>query len=240
MVREELETLAAAAGVDLQIETIPLGSIQLSACRGCRSCFDRGEDTCPVKDDMKSVREKMRAADGLLVASPVYVDDVSGLVKSWIDRTAYACHRPEYGGKCAFALVTTGGSPTSHALRTLTVALGTWGYHIVGTEGVAAGARMSPDEMRAKHQARLHKVARRLFSAIHERKFARPTFLSLMMFRIQQIGWKNFGPGSIDYAYWENQGWFKPGCDYYIPHQGSRVKAVLAGLTGTIIARFVS
>jgi multimeric flavodoxin WrbA len=182
----------------------------------------------------------MRAADGLLITSPVYVDDVSGLVKNWIDRIAHACHRPEFSGKCAYLLVTTGSSPTGHALRTLTIALSTWGYHIVGKQGLAAGARMKPEEMRAHYQARLQKIARKFFKALHERQFARPTFLSLMMFRIQQIGWKRADPETVDYRYWESKGWFQPSCDYYIPHQSNPMKTALARTAGTLISRFVS
>lgn len=240
LVREELEALAASAGMAANIETVSLASIDLLACRGCRACFDRGENACPVKDDLGAVREKMRAADGLLIASPVYVNDVSGLVKTWIDRTAYACHRPEFGEKCAYALVTTGSSPTGHTLQTLKMALGTWGYHVVGATGLTTGARLDAAEMRAKHQAALQKAARRLFAAVRNRDFTHPTFLALMTFRIQQISWRKYGPGSIDYAYWENRGWFEPGCTYFFPQQGSRVKAALARLAGTLLAPFVA
>ncbi|MBE0696007.1 MAG: flavodoxin family protein [Anaerolineaceae bacterium] len=240
IIREELEKIAAAQAVPLEIETIPLGMAKITACRGCRSCFDRGEDRCPYKDDLAGVREKMRAADGLLITSPVYVDDVSGLVKNWIDRIAHACHRPEFCGKCAYALVTTGGSSTGHALRTLTIALSTWGYHIVGKQGLATGARMKPEEMRTQYQVRLQKIAQQFFKALHERQFARPTFFSLMMFRIQQIGWKQADPETVDFHYWESKGWFEPSCDFYIPHQGNPLKTVIARATGTLISRFVS
>jgi multimeric flavodoxin WrbA len=181
----------------------------------------------------------MRAADGLIIASPVYVDDVSGLVKNWIDRIAHACHRPEFFGKCALLLVTTGSSPTGHALRTLTVALSTWGYHIVGKLGLAAGARMTAEELRNHHQAKLQKSARLLFKAVHERQFTRPSFLSLMMFRIQQSGWKAAAKDTVDYRYWQQQGWFDPGCTYYIPQQGNPLKTFLARAAGMLISRFV-
>ena len=50
----------------------------------------------------------MDAADGIIFASPVYVNDVSGIAKTWIDRLAYVCHRPAFAGKCAYLIATVG------------------------------------------------------------------------------------------------------------------------------------
>ena len=83
----------------------------------------------------------MDAADGLLLASPVYVGRRRHhSVKTWMDRVAYLCHRPGFSSKCAYALATVGGSPTSHTLRTMNGALLTWGYHLVGQTGLNVGA----------------------------------------------------------------------------------------------------
>jgi multimeric flavodoxin WrbA len=235
---EELAQLAAAAETALEIETVSLGATNISPCRGCRTCFDHGEERCPLKDDLPGLREKMRAADGLLIASPVYVDDVSGLVKNWIDRIAHACHRPEFAGRCAFLLATTGGSPTGHAMRTLTVALSTWGFHITGQLGLKTGARMNDKEMRSFHTRALAKSARCFFKAINERQYNRPSFLSLMMFRIQQMSWKSTDPNTVDYRYWQEKGWLEKRAQFFFPHQGSPLKTFLARGTGTLLARF--
>ena len=88
MIGAELGALAGRAGQPLTFETLYLGDLDIHPCRGCRSCFDRGEAKCPERDDLPAIKAKMDAADGLLLASPVYVDDVSGLVKTWMDRLA--------------------------------------------------------------------------------------------------------------------------------------------------------
>ena len=77
-------------------------------------------DTLPKGQNLFA---KMQSADGLIVAIPVYVNDVSGIVKNWIDRLAFVCHRPEFAGKSAFLISTVGLGPTSHALQTLRFAL---------------------------------------------------------------------------------------------------------------------
>jgi len=134
----------------------------------------------------------MDAADGIILATPVYMDDVSGLMKTWIDRLAYISHRPAFGGKCAYPIATVGGSPTSHTLRTMNSALLTWGFHLVGRAGLKMGALAPASEMDRYRQRRprLQKsyFARFLFGG------AAPSFVSLMAFKIQQLAWQREPP----------------------------------------------
>ena len=240
LIREHLGHNADRYHEPLEIETLYLGDQEIGPCRGCRVCFDRGEDKCPWKDDMLPIKAKMQRADGILVASPVYVDDVSGIVKNWIDRLAYVCHRPEFAGKCAYLVTTVAASPTSHTLRTLNLAMGTWGFYIVGQAGFRTGALMKPDEMRARYQTKTAKVAQEFFKAIHEHKYLDPSFVSLMTFKIQQRSWLLASQDTLDYQYWNHKGWIDPRREFYIPHRASRVKVALARLAGSVIARFVT
>jgi multimeric flavodoxin WrbA len=237
---EHLNQIAQAQSVPLETETLFLAHMDIGFCRGCRACFDRGEETCPVKDDVPAIKAKIQAADGVVIASPVYVDDVSGITKTFIDRLAHVCHRPEFAGKAASLLVTTGSSPTSHALGTLRMAFNTWGFFIAGKSGFATGALTPADEIRQKYDKKIQQAAQRLFTVLQHREFARPTFLSLMTFKIQQHFWRKNVSDSIDYAYWQSKGWLEPGCEYYIPHQAGRIKTILARGLGSLIAPFVS
>jgi multimeric flavodoxin WrbA len=65
----------------------------------------------------------MQQADGVIFVSPVYTGNVSGLMKSLMDRLAYTAHRPAFLGKPAM-LVATGSSFTGDSLK----ALGWFGY----------------------------------------------------------------------------------------------------------------
>lgn len=241
LVCEALQKEAAQGGTPLEIETLYLGHLDIGFCRGCRACFDRGEDKCPLKDDLLAVKAKMKAADAILVATPVYVDDVSGITKTWIDRLAHVCHRPEFAGKCAYLVATVGSTPTARTLGTLRLALSTWGFHIIGKAGFKTGALMKPGEMRAIHAVKAEKIARKIYQDISERKWARPSFMSLMMFKIQQRAWQRASrQDTLDYAYWTGQGWTDPRGEFYFPHEASRLKVFLARLAGSLIAPFVS
>src|SRR5512141_2675725 len=146
LIKQHLQDEAQRRGAGLETETVYLGQQELQFCRGCRICFDRGEEKCPLKDDLLAIKAKMQAADGLLMASPVYVDDVSGITKNFIDRLCHLCHRPQFAGKAAFLIATTGSSRTGKTLDTMKMALRTWGFHIVGQAGFKMGALMKRDE----------------------------------------------------------------------------------------------
>jgi multimeric flavodoxin WrbA len=240
LIGKQLEEIAQQRGEVLEIETVYLGQQNISMCRGCRVCFNSGEYKCPLKDDLLAIKARMQAADGVVVASPVYVDDVSGILKNWIDRMAHVCHRPEFAGKCAYLVATVGSSPTSHTLQTMKLALNTWGFHIVGQSGFKTDALMKPELLRATFEGKTAAIAAKLFRAVRERRFANPYFMNLMMFKIQQLAWRKAPQATFDYQYWNGKGWTDPRTDFYIPHEASRVKVALARLTGSVLARFVS
>jgi multimeric flavodoxin WrbA len=239
MIEEHMQVIAAHQQQSLEFDTLYLGDMDVQFCRGCRACFDRGEDRCPLKDDVPAIKAKMDAADGVIVASPVYMDDVNGIAKNWIDRLAYVSHRPAFGGKCAYPLVTVGSSQTGHALRTLNAALLVWGFHRVGQAGYKMGALMDQAELERRYQREAVRVAERFFCAIAEQQALRPSFVSLLAFKIQQLAWQREPPGSYDQAYWEQQGWLAPERTFYVAHRASRIKVALARWAGAVLAQFM-
>jgi multimeric flavodoxin WrbA len=223
--------------VPLEFETLYLAEMDVRPCRGCRTCFDRGEEKCPLKDDVPAIKAKLDAADGVIFASPVYIDDVNGIAKTLLDRLSYLCHRPGFGGKCAFPLATVGNSPTSHTLRTLNGALLTWGFHLVGQAGFKMGALMPPAEVTSRFEPETARIAAKLFRAVDQQQALRPSFVSLFTFKVQQSAWQREPPDSLDYAYWKNQGWLEPTCTFYFSPRANRIKIALARLAGAGVAR---
>lgn len=234
-----MERLAAAQAVPLAFETLYLAEMDLRPCRGCRTCFDRGEDKCPLKDDIPAIKAQMDAADGVIFATPVYVDDVNGVIKTLLDRLAYLCHRPAMGGKCAFPLATVGGSPTSHTLRTLNGALLTWGFHLVGQAGFKMGALLPQAEVASRFQKETAHIAEKLFRAVAEQQAQSPSFVSLLAFKVQQLAWQRESPDSYDYDYWQKRGWLAPERTFYVAHRAYPVKVALARLVGAALAPFM-
>nr|WP_292376791.1 NAD(P)H-dependent oxidoreductase [Methanosarcina sp. UBA411] len=65
-----------------------------------------GKDHCPLKDESSVLEQKMHAADGVIFATPVYVMNVSALMKTFIDHFSYIYHRPRFFDKKALLLST--------------------------------------------------------------------------------------------------------------------------------------
>ncbi len=240
LIEEQLQIEARQVGTDLSVEGVNLGHVNLQFCRGCRVCFDQGEDKCPLKDDLLVVKDKIQASDGVLIATPVYVNDVNGIMKNWIDRMAHVCHRPEFAGKCAFLLATVADGPVSHALSTLSMGLRTWGFHLVGQAGFKTGALTRREDIQVRYQKQIKKIASALFHSIHKRQYMQPSFFSLLTFYIQQRSWRKNANDSYDYRYWKSRGWIDEGQVFYNEQNAPRIKVALARFFGALLAPFVS
>jgi multimeric flavodoxin WrbA len=241
IVETALRAEAETRGEPLELELVHLAQTDIRPCAGCRICFDKGETACPLKDDLLSIKAQMKSADGIVLAGPVYVNDVNGVMKNWIDRMAHVCHRPEFAGKTALLIATTGGTPVKHALRTMEVALWTWGFRTAGKLGLVTGANMPAEDMKRRHSAAIIRAARRLFQDVHRKAYMKPSFLSLTVFRIQQSGWAKSAPDSIDFAYWNDRGWLDTRrCSYFFPHSANPVKLAIARAAGSVTAAFMT
>jgi len=75
---------AGQAGAD--VEDVILVEKKINHCLGCLKCWIKTPGKCIQKDDMAELIEKYMASDLVLIASPLYVDNVTGLTKDFIDR----------------------------------------------------------------------------------------------------------------------------------------------------------
>lgn len=63
---------------------------RIEHCRGCLDC--KTNATCVISDDMTSILEKMKSADLVVLGSPNYFANFSGLMKDFIDRLVPLYH----------------------------------------------------------------------------------------------------------------------------------------------------
>ena len=69
-------------GID--VELIRLADKKIGYCIGCDVC--KKTNKCAIDDDMQEITQKVKDADGLIMSSPVYFGDMTGIAKSFIDR----------------------------------------------------------------------------------------------------------------------------------------------------------
>ena len=83
----------------IQVETISVPHLQLKHCTGCFGC-NNGELKCVMKDDFEGLKEKLNAADAIVLVSPCFVFSAPASMKTIIDRiAAWALNEIESGGK---------------------------------------------------------------------------------------------------------------------------------------------
>jgi multimeric flavodoxin WrbA len=84
--------LKAAEGVKAEggeADVVEIGHLKIAPCNACDSCITTPEAGCIIKDDMQPLYPKIRAAHGIIFATPVYWFNMSAQMKLVIDR-AYA------------------------------------------------------------------------------------------------------------------------------------------------------
>ena len=80
------EFIRGAQEAGHETEKVELRDKTVGDCFGCRACHNNG-GTCVQKDDMAEVLEKIKAADVIVLASPLYYFTWTGLMKRFLDRT---------------------------------------------------------------------------------------------------------------------------------------------------------
>ncbi len=67
------------------VETLSLKDKKIAFCKGCMAC--QKTQTCVIKDDAVEIAEKMKNADVICFATPVYYYSISGQLKTLFDRS---------------------------------------------------------------------------------------------------------------------------------------------------------
>lgn len=92
MLKYALEAAESVGGIETDI--IYLRDYDIHNCRGCFACCrepgkrDGGAHACAVyQDGMEEIYPKLKACDGLILASPVYFGSITAQMKQFMDRT---------------------------------------------------------------------------------------------------------------------------------------------------------
>jgi len=82
--------LQGAASLGAEVRQINLVDCDIRHCTGCHSCVYTKHELpigmCPLKDDMAGILEQYLAADGYVMACPVYDFTVTSIMKAFIER----------------------------------------------------------------------------------------------------------------------------------------------------------
>ena len=119
--------LSGAREAGAETDTIYLDDKTIHHCLGCFSCWVKTPGVCVHDDDMPDLLPRLREADTIVIASPLYGNMVTGLMKNFMDRTLplshpaiekqgdQYLHPPRYdGGVYRTVLISSAGFPQTH------------------------------------------------------------------------------------------------------------------------------
>ena len=127
--------LEGAQDAGATTEMIDLCDYRVTPCTACDGCTLNG--TCVYEDDVPDLVARMKEADGIVFASPVYIDNVTGQMKLFFDRLADAIHYQVLTGKYGCAVATTYDSGGTEVVAYLGHVLNYLGVISVGGIGIA-------------------------------------------------------------------------------------------------------
>lgn len=200
--------LAGAEESGAETDLIDLADLQVVPCTACESCSLDG--TCVFADDFSAACDRMLDADGLVLASPVYVDNVSGQMKVFIDRLADAMHYQVLAGKYGCSVATTrrsGGDAVTGYLNHVLTSLG-----VTAIEGMSVALADDPEALdRAEPAAR--DLGQRLAGAVRDRPRYPGQEAEMAKTRecFAEIVRANRDWRSSEYDRWLREGWIREG-----------------------------
>jgi multimeric flavodoxin WrbA len=86
------KALKGAASWGADTELIHLYDLKFTGCTSCFACKLRGGKSygrCAVKDGLRPILKKVEAADAMILGSPIYFGDVSGEMRSFLERLLF-------------------------------------------------------------------------------------------------------------------------------------------------------
>jgi multimeric flavodoxin WrbA len=234
-VRQFLDNLKSLG--DVEYEIVVLNDHHLGICRGCKTCFAKGEEFCPLSDDRDALIEKMMASDGVIFASPNYSFNVSATMKMFLDRLGFVFHRPRFFGKTFTSIVSQGiygGDKIVEYLDFVGAGLGfntVKGCCVTAFDPVTEKEKQEIDRVLAEH-------SRRFYESLMRPAYPTPTLLRLWGFRMgRTIVRLTLDDRNRDYTYYRDKGWFQS--DYYYPTRLGVLKNTAGSLFDVMAMRSV-
>ena len=195
------EVLKGLSESGIEREVIHLADCHIQFCRHCEECHKKILH-CSVKDGMEEVLKKMLAADGIIIASPNYINQVTASMKALFDRSSHFIHCKRLLGKYIAGVVTSGSGRAEEVLNYIK-----YYGHICGAQ-YAGGVSSAAGRLEEKFSEAVQ-LGKKLFRDIKEKK-AFPDQIKIIeqgkehfkrIIQLRKDDWQE------EYAYWQQKGW---------------------------------
>ncbi|NLD98774.1 MAG: flavodoxin family protein, partial [Fibrobacter sp.] len=137
------KALEGAKSAGAQTELINLYDLDYKGCIGCLACKVKGGKSlghCAVNDELKPVLDRIDKSDGLILGSPIYMMDVTAMMRAFLERLTYQYanfdnSEPLFTGKLKTSFIYTMNGPTGYfdeLYKKYEMILG-WNFEYTGT-----------------------------------------------------------------------------------------------------------
>ncbi|MFH1355147.1 MAG: flavodoxin family protein [Candidatus Omnitrophota bacterium] len=193
--------LKGASESEADTEVIHLADEDVCFCQHCQACHEEILQ-CVNNDSIPAILNKMIEADGIILASPNYINQVTAVMKALFDRSTHFIHCKRLLGKYVAGVISSGSGQDKEVLDYIR-----YYAHICGAQysgGVSACERSVEEKADEAYQ-----LGKKLVDDILEKKSfgdqveiieaSREHFKNLILLRKDE--WPQ------EYAYWQKNGW---------------------------------
>lgn len=196
------EVLKPLLEKSVEIEAIHLASLIINFCRHCEACHRRILQ-CSIKDDVPAVITKILESEGIIFATPNYINHVTASMKALFERASHFIHCKRLLGQYVAGVVSSGSGEDKEVLDYIRYYAYTCGAQYSG--GVSAGAMAIGEKMDAARR-----LGKKLFLDIKSKTIfpeqtkiieAGKTHFKRII-QLRRDDWQE------EFQYWEEKGWF--------------------------------
>jgi len=183
------------------LEVIHLCDLSICFCRHCEGCHKKILH-CSIADSVPGIINKMLEADGIILASPNYINQVTASMKTLFDRASHLIHCKRLLGKYIIAVISSGSGQDEDVLGYIKYYAHTCGAQYSG--GVSSRVPVSKEKMEEACRLGL-----RLAIDIKEKK-AYPEQIVLIeesKQHFKELIKKRKNEWTEEYQYWQDKGW---------------------------------
>lgn len=195
------EVLRGCATKSRYSEIIHLCDCKIEFCRHCEECH-KIIMNCSIKDDVTKILKKMLEADGIILASPNYINQVTASMKALFDRSSHFIHCKRLLGKYIVGIVSSGSGQDKEVLDYIEYYAHTSGAQYSG--GASSCVPVSREKLKEAYQ-----LGERVALDIKEKRIyseqmkiigdGKEHFKRIM--QIRKEDWLE------EYRYWQDKGW---------------------------------
>ncbi len=82
---------ALSVDADIEVKTFRLYDLNYKGCMSCMACKVKGKamNICKFKDPLSPILEEIAQADGLVLGSPIYFGDITGQMRTFLERLCF-------------------------------------------------------------------------------------------------------------------------------------------------------